>query len=82
LGGFAFANGLFMGASVKAPYSNPGVNFPPKAPNTFKPYLIIDTLHKNSKPNDTLLTLLPCPYRLTARSFMRALCRYIKNQLF
>ena len=55
-GGLDFTKGLFVGASIKAPYSNLGVDFLPKASNTFEPYLIIDTLHKNSKPNKTCPT--------------------------
>ena len=55
-GGVDFTKGLFVGASVKAPYSNLGVDYLPKASNAFEPYLIIDTLHKNSKPNPTCPT--------------------------
>lgn len=51
--GFDFTKGLFMGVGVKAPYSNFGIDFLPKASSTFEPYLIIDTLKKNDKPDKT-----------------------------
>jgi hypothetical protein len=49
--GYDFTKGLFIGASVKAPYTNFGFDFLPKATNTFEPYFILDTLKKNDKPN-------------------------------
>jgi hypothetical protein len=52
-GGFDFTKGLFAGFSVKAPNTNFGVDYLPKASNTFEPYFIIDTLKKNNKPNKT-----------------------------
>lgn len=63
-GGFDFTKGLFVGASIKAPYSNLGVDYLPKASNAFEPYLIIDTLHKHGKPNSQSNTSCPTGYTL------------------
>ena len=52
-GGWDFTKGFFAGLGVKAPYSNIGVDYLPKASNNFEPYIIIDTLKKNNKPNKT-----------------------------
>jgi hypothetical protein len=58
-GGFDFTKGLFAGFGIKAPHSNFGVDFLPKASNTFEPYFMIDTLKRNDKPNKKINTACP-----------------------
>ena len=64
--GYDFTKGLFLGASLKAPYTNFGVDFLPKAANTFEPYFILDTLKKNDKPNKDRTISCPATYTYDA----------------
>lgn len=49
--GYDFANGLFVGAGAKAPYSNLGVDYLLSADNPWEAYFILDTLNEYDKPN-------------------------------
>lgn len=63
-GGWDFTKGFFAGLGVKAPHSNIGVDYLPKASNNFEPYIIIDTLKKNDKPNKTQTCPVSNPERI------------------
>jgi len=53
--GYDFKQGIFVGGSVKAPYSNLGVDYLFKSQdNKLQPYLAIDTLGKYKKPNASI----------------------------
>tara|TARA_R110002096_G_scaffold152824_16_gene316180 strand:- start:2954 stop:3508 length:555 start_codon:yes stop_codon:yes gene_type:complete len=48
--GYDFANGLFVGAGAKAPYSNLGVDYLLSADNPWEAYFILDTLKEYDVP--------------------------------
>ena len=52
-GGYDFTQGIFGGVGVHAPYSNLGLDLFPNAQTKFDPYVQIDTIKGNNKPNPT-----------------------------
>ena len=54
-GGYDFTQGIFGGVGIHAPYSNVGLDLFPNAQTKFDPYIQLDTIKGNNKPN------LRCP---------------------
>lgn len=56
--GYDFANGLFIGAGAKAPFSNIGVDYSLSGNSAWEAYFSLDTLKKYDKPRKN--TTLSC----------------------
>ena len=50
-GGYDFTQGIFGGVGIHAPYSNVGLDLFPNAQTKFDPYIQLDTIKGNNKPN-------------------------------
>ena len=57
--GYDFANGLFAGIGVNAPFSNIGVDYLYSSESKWQPYFMLNTLGKHDKPEPR--TTLSCP---------------------
>ena len=55
-GGYDFTQGIFGGVGIHLPYSNVGLDLFPNAQTKFDPYIQLDTIKGNNKPNPT------CPF--------------------
>jgi hypothetical protein len=55
-GGYDFTQGIFGGVGIHAPYSNLGLDLFPNAQTKFDPYVQIDTIKGNNKPNPSCPT--------------------------
>ena len=73
-GGYDFANGIFAGVGVKAPYSNIGVDFHFSKDAPWQPYFMLDTLKKYDKPQQTF----SCPANFTLNGNT---CNFVPNNL-
>ncbi|MFT6624437.1 MAG: hypothetical protein ACJAZI_000499 [Cycloclasticus sp.] len=62
--GYDFANGLFIGAGAKAPYSNLGVDYLLSSDNPWEAYFILDTLKEYDAPKKNI----NCPVGYTFNS--------------
>jgi hypothetical protein len=55
-GGYDFTQGIFGGVGIHLPYSNVGLDLFPNAQMKFDPYVQLDTIKGNNKPNPSCPT--------------------------
>lgn len=55
-GGYDFANGIFAGVGIKAPYLTIGVDYQYLKDTPWLPYFMVDTIDKYDKPEKTCPT--------------------------
>ena len=60
--GFDFSNGFFVGAGVKAPFTNIGVDYLFSPDRAWQPYFRLDSLKRYNKPQETSGTTCPFGY--------------------